>query len=177
MNHILKSYQKRLTNLTGKNKSVLLLRLQASHFIDLHKFNFLNKKPSFSIIENLIAKKTIKICPEFDSRDEDVNIFSRGLKKLLRTEKFLFEEQGSKDLHIGWPFIRGKFSDGTPVRAALTFIPVELLLNQGSWELHLRGDTGISLNKSFLLSYGHTMKVKVHLCHKQYLQARHFSWH
>ena len=161
MNHILKSYQKRLTNLTGKNKSVLLFRIPGSHFIDIHKFNFLNKKPSFSIIENLVLKKTATLCPEFDSRDQDVNLLSRNLKKLLRTDKFLFEEQGTRDLHIGWPFIRGKFSDGTPVRAALTFIPVELLLNNGNWELHTRSDIGISLNKSFLLSYGHYNEVRI----------------
>ncbi|MDH5396694.1 MAG: AAA domain-containing protein [Cyclobacteriaceae bacterium] len=161
MNQLLKSYSKRLTNLTGKNRSVLLLKLNSSHYADIHKFSFLNGKPSFSIIESLILGKKVIICPEMDSRDQDVNLISRILRKIQRADNFIFEEQGSRDLHIGWPFLRGKLADGTPVRCALAYFPVELKLNKNKWEIIPRTDTGATLNRSFLLAYGHYNQVKI----------------
>src|SRR5690554_1366708 len=114
MQQILQSYLRRLTNLTGNNRSLLLLKLIGDQFIDLHDFEYANKKPSFSIIEQLIAQKSrICLAKSFDSRDRDVNTLSQKLKKLQRTERFIFEERGAKDLYVGWPFVRGKFSDGT----------------------------------------------------------------
>ena len=52
---ILKAYLKRLTNLTGNNRSLLLLKLNSSQFLDIHELNFLNGHSSFSIIEDLIV--------------------------------------------------------------------------------------------------------------------------
>ncbi|MDH5381219.1 MAG: AAA domain-containing protein [Cyclobacteriaceae bacterium] len=161
MKDLLKSYSKRLTNLSGKNRSLLLLKLYSHQYIDLREFDFLNMEPSFNILQKLIEGKSHVLSPEFDSRDDDVNIVSRKLKKLIRTEKFLFEEQGTKDLHIGWPFIRGKFSDGTQVRCALLYIPVEIILSKNQYVIKQRKDIGISLNKSFLLAYGHFNEVKI----------------
>ena len=139
MKHILQSYLRRLTNLSTNNKSLLLLRLIGNHFIDLHDFNFLNKKPSFEIISSLIGKKSkITICSLSDSRDEDSNLISRRLRQLARTEKYIFDERGSKDLYVGWPFIRGKFSDGTIVRCPLLFFPVTLSQDENDWNISLR---------------------------------------
>ena len=60
---VLKSYQKRLTNLTSRNKSLLLPNLSAEQFLDIHEFDFLQNKPSFNVIEQLIAQKnTISLC-------------------------------------------------------------------------------------------------------------------
>ncbi len=162
MKQILQSYLRRLTNLTANNKSLLLLRLVSDRFIDLHDFNFLLKKSSFEIIENLIGKKPkIGICSVADSRDEDSNLMSRKLKRLSRAEKYIFEERGSKDLYIGWPFVKGKFSDGTMVRCPLLFFPVELTQEENSWNLSLRKDVNITFNKSFLLSYAYYNEIAI----------------
>ena len=162
MQKILQSYLRRLTNLTTTNRSLLLLRLVFNHFIDLHDFDFLKDKPSFNIIEALLANKNnIPICRESDSRFEKNNIVSKQLKKLFRTEKFIFEERGSKDLYVAWPFVAGKFSDGTPVRAPLLFFPVSLVLDDGEWSLKPRQDVNITLNKSFILAYAHYNKIKL----------------
>jgi len=131
-------------------------------FIDLHDFDFAHNKPSFSIVKELIAgKNKIQLSKVTDSRDESVNILSRRLKKLVRYEKMLFEEHGSKDLYVGWPFLRGKFSDGTPVRCPLMFFPVEIIQEDSNWILQQREDVNITLNKAFLLAYGHYNGVKV----------------
>ncbi len=136
--NVLQSYLRRLTNLSGNNRSLMLLRLSAEQLMDLHEVNLLNGFPSFEIIKALIGGKTIKVCQVLDSRVESNNEVSKKLKKLQRADSFLFEERGSYDLHIGWPFIRGKFSDGTLVRCPLLFFPVSILQENNEWHLQLR---------------------------------------
>src|SRR4051794_15089565 len=101
MHTILKSYLKRLTNLSSNNRSLLLLRLSAEQDIDLHDLDFLNNKPSFEIIEKLIGRKSkIVLCDLLDSRNEKVNEQSKRLKKISRREKFIQDERGAKDLYV-----------------------------------------------------------------------------
>jgi len=162
MDKILQTYLRRLVNLSSNNRSILLLRLVSEQFIDIHDFNFLNKEPSFSFIEKLIGrKKKIPICKIVDSRDDQSNEVSRKIKRLLRINKFIYEEQGSRDLYVGWPFIRGKFSDGTLVRAPLLFFPVSLEIENNNWNLILREEINITFNKAFLLAYSYFNKVKL----------------
>lgn len=144
---------RRLTNLSGNNRSIFLGRLGSNQFLDLHSASRLNKEKSFSILEALIAQKKKIVCPILDSRLEVSNEVSIKLKQLQRLDHFLFDERGSKDLHIGWPFVRGKFTDGTSVRCPLLFFPVELLIENNQWVIQLRPGSDIAFNKSFLLGY------------------------
>lgn len=162
MQKILESYLRRLTNLSGNNRSLLLLRLISDQFIDLHEFNFALNKPSFDIIRALIAHDNkISLCAEMDSRDATSNILSQRLKKIQRIDRFIFEERGAKDLYVGWPFVRGKLSDGTLIRCPLIFFPVDLAREKGQWILVRRKDVNTTLNKSFLLAYAHYNGVKL----------------
>lgn len=162
MRQIWQSYQRRLINLSGNNRSLLLLRLAADQFIDLHSFDFLDLKPSFRIISDVIAQKPqIPLIPNTDSRDADSNRLAGKLKKLQRREQFIFHESGARDLYLGWPFVTGQFNEGTPVRAPLIFFPMSLRLKQNAWSLEPRGDVNISLNKSLILAYAHYNGVKV----------------
>ncbi|MES2731975.1 MAG: AAA domain-containing protein [Bacteroidota bacterium] len=161
MQNILKSFLKRLTNLTSHNKSLLLLRLVGEQFFDLHELNFLLNKPSFDLIAQLIAQKTtIPLCEVQDSRYEKVNEISRKLRKLARTERFIEEERGAKDLYVGYPFVRGKLVDGTLVNAPLLFFPVTLQLQANQWTLQRR-DEPVNLNRSFLLAYAHFNQISL----------------
>jgi len=160
MHELLKSYLKRLTNLTANNRSLLLLRLPVQQFIDIYDFNFITEGGAFSIIEDLIGERSIKLSPMTDSRDEDANIVSGKLRKLQRADKFIQEERGSNDLYVGWPFVRGKLMDGTLVRAPLLFFPVTLDAEGKNWKMRLR-PSGVMFNKSFLLAYSHFNKVKI----------------
>ena len=162
MQKILQQYLKRLTNLSGNNRSLLLLKLLANQFIDLHAFDFIDNKPSFNIISQLIeGKPKIKLSDAFDSRNEVTNQLSLRLKRLNRMEKYIYQERGAKDLYVGWPFVRGKFADGTPVRCPLLFFPVELENTDNAWILKLRKDVNVTFNKSFLLAYSHYSKIKL----------------
>jgi hypothetical protein len=154
MQTILKSYLRRLTNLSGNSRSILLTRLLADQFIDIHDFNFALNEPSFKIISDLMARKgKIPLCDIQNSRDEDSNRLSTRLRKLKRIEHLVFEERGARDLYIGWPMAKGKFSDGTLTRCPLMFFPVTLEQDVNLWYLQIRKDVNITLNKSFLLAH------------------------
>ncbi|MCF2444403.1 AAA domain-containing protein [Dyadobacter sp. CY345] len=162
MNRILKAYLKRLTNLSTRNKSLLLTTLPAEQFLDINETDFLLGKSSFELIQNIIQKKTrIALCDILDPRFEKVNEVSKRLRKIARTEHFIEEERGSRDLYVGYPFIRGKLSDGTPIHAPLLFFPVTLRIDREQWCLFERNDIGITLNRSFALAYAHFNEVVI----------------
>jgi hypothetical protein len=159
--NILQTYLRRLTNLSGNNRSLLLLRLHQDQLIDLQKLSFLNGEQSFEIINALITGKSKKLCQVLDSRVEANNEESKRLKKLQRIDRFIFEERGSNDLHVGWPFVRGKFSDGTLVRCPLLFFPVTIIQEGPHWTLQPREDAGITFNKAFLLAFAFYNQIKL----------------
>lgn len=159
--NIFGAYLNRLTNLTGNNRSLFLLRLPKEQFIDVHTFNLLDHKPSFQVIASLLTGKPVKLCQVLDSRVEVNNEVSLRLKRLQRLDRFIFEERGSNDLHVGWPFVRGKLLDGTSVRAPLLFFPVNLIQVRNDWMLTPREDAGISFNKSFALAYAYYNRVEL----------------
>jgi hypothetical protein len=159
--NILRTYLRRLTNLSGNNRSLLLLRLPAEQLMDLHETNLLNGLASFEIIKALIGSRNMKLCQVLDSRFEASNEVSKKLKNLQRADRFIFEERGSHDLHVGWPFVRGKFADGTHVRCPLLFFPVTIVQENNSWVLHARPQAGVTFNKSFLLAYAFYNNIKL----------------
>ena len=162
MKAILESYLRRLTNLSGSNRSLLLLRLISDQILDLHDLDHALNKPSFDIIRALIEnRKTIPLCSAIDSRDTQSNKNSFRLKRINRIERFIFEERGARDLYVGWPFVRGKFMDGTLVRCPLIFFPVELELDNGLWKMRRREDVNITFNKSFLLAYAYYNQMDI----------------
>ena len=160
MKEVLQQYLKRLTNLTGNNRSLLLLRLVQDHFIDLHAFDHVMHAPSFDLINQLIAKKSAQLCPEIDPRDASSNLLSRQLKRLQRIDQFIFHERGSRDLYVGWPFVQGRMQEDTLVRGPLLFFPVKIQNISGQWQLTLRADVSITFNKSFLLAYAYYNGIK-----------------
>ncbi len=156
MDRILKSYLKRLTNLSSRNKSLLLGRLHAEQFADLHEADFLLSHASFDLLQFVIQRRSrVALCDVRDPRYEKVNLLSRRLRKIARTQRFIEEESGAQDLYLGYPFVRGKFADGTPVHAPLLFFPVGLRADREQWCLYPREETGVRLNRSFALAYGH----------------------
>ena len=162
MQQILKAYLKRLTDLTAANKSLLLLQLPAEQFVDLHAFDFLNGKPSFDVVAGLLAgKPAVPLCDVLDSRYDRVNEASRKLGKIARTAAFLAAERGTQDLYAGYPMVRGKLADGTPVRCPLLFFPVDLDRKGNAWALRPREGEAVTFNKTFLLAYAYFNDVKV----------------
>lgn len=158
---ILTAFLRRLTNLSGNNRGLLLLRLISDQFIDLHSFSHLGGSKSFEILKALIKGTDFRLCAVHDSRMEANNVASQKLKMLHRADHLVFEERGTNDLHVGWPFIRGKFSDGTLVRCPLIYFPVKLTQKNQYWVLESRNDAGMTFNKAFLLAYAFYHKLQV----------------
>lgn len=150
----LKAFQRKLTNLTSNNKSLVQLRLSKSQDFDLNELDFLNNTPAFDIIPFLLSsKRKYELCDVLDSRNTNVNECSKTLKKIHRSTQFLLDERGVKELYIGWPFVVGKMADGTSVRCPLLFFPVDLEIHNAQWRISKRADEQIIFNKSFLLAY------------------------
>lgn len=162
MSRILKAYLKRLTNLSTRNKSLLLTSLSAEQFLDFHETDFLLSKPAIDVLKQIVlGKGRVALCDVADPRFEKVNETSRRLRKIARTERFIEEERGSRDLYVGYPFIKGKLSDGTPIHAPLLFFPVTLRMDREQWCLFERDDSTVALNQSFALAYGHFNETKI----------------
>ncbi|MFN3382614.1 MAG: DUF4011 domain-containing protein, partial [Runella zeae] len=165
---ILKVYLRRLTNLSTRNRSLLLTSLPSEQFLDWQVLDYLEGRSAFEVLKEVISqKKTIKLCQRLDSRSEKSNEASKKLAKIARTAQFIEEERGSQDLYVGYPFVRGKLMDGTVIHAPLAFFPVGLSLKSLSessqkvyWELHRRDEPAV-LNRSFLLAYGHFNQVSI----------------
>lgn len=162
MSRILKAYLKRLTNLSTRNKSLLLTNLSAEQFLDFHDTDFLLPKSSVDVLKQVIqGANRVALCDVADPRFEKVNEASKRLRKIARTERFIEEERGSRDLYVGYPFVKGKLSDGTPIHAPLLFFPVTLRMDREQWSLFGRDDSNVALNQSFALAYGHFNEAKI----------------
>jgi len=159
MKHILKNYRRRLLNLGSSNRALVLLRLSGEMHVDVESLDFVNSEPAFAVIEKLLTgKKKITLSAYADSRYAPVAAISRRLRYIRRKADVIFEERGSRELYIGWPFVHGRFSDGTAVRCPLLFFPVTLQVNAAQvWELVPDASQPPQFNQSFLLAYAHYM--------------------
>lgn len=159
---VLKTFRRRLTNLSSRNRSLLLTNLPAGQFLDLHETDFLLNKPSFQRIADLIGRKaSVPLCDVLDARHERSNEVSRKLRRIDRTARFIEEERGTEDLYVGWPFVRGKFLDGTVVHGPLLFFPVQIEQQGNLWKLIRRSDELAFLNPTLALAYGQFNRVKL----------------
>ncbi len=153
---VLKIYQKRLPNLSERNRSLNLLRLPNRQFVDIQDFDFLENRPAFSIIEDLIfRKKKILLCSDLDSRDKNANKTAFVLKNIERSNRIIQEESGAKNLLLGYPFVEGKFQNDSIVRCPLLFFPIDLQLIGNKWFITFREGENIVFNQTFLLAYSH----------------------
>ncbi|SOE21358.1 AAA domain-containing protein [Spirosomataceae bacterium TFI 002] len=160
MQKLLKTYQKRLTNLSSRNKSLLLMRTSKNYFFDFESLDFSLNKSAYEILAEVFAgKKAVKICTKLDPRDEKSNILSSSLLQLFRTDQLIQAERGAMDLQLGFPFVKGKFSNENSLRCPLLFLPVRLIRGEKYWELERNGE--IQFNTSFLLAYQQFNGIKL----------------
>ncbi|WP_207432508.1 AAA domain-containing protein [Sabulibacter ruber] len=160
--HLLKQYQRRLLNLSGSNRSLVLLKPSSSLHLDLHALDHAHKGPSFGYVQELLAgKQNVTLCEVADARDASLAPLTKQLKTIQRRAHMIWEERGAKELFVGWPFVEGAFPDGTLVRCPLLFFPVELRVNEKrQWQLVRPQDAPAFFNKSFLLAYAHYLNLK-----------------
>ena len=96
MLNLLKVYQRKLTNLTAANRSLVLLKLTAENDLDFQSLDFTDGKPAYQLLQEIVkGKKEIKLCDYLDSRDKHVNELSKKLNKLHKEDALKSEEPGS----------------------------------------------------------------------------------
>lgn len=156
MREIIHNYKLRLTNLSQGNRALKLSRLSSRRDVDVRDLGFLEKDRPEALLQKIIAGKDIPLIRRLDPRLEKVNLIDRRLNNIYRELNTLFEETGSYDLYVGYPFVEGKFVDGTSVRCPVLLFPVRLkrsLKGAPRWKLASINDEPVLFNRTFLLAY------------------------
>lgn len=163
MRQIIHSYKLRLTNLSQGNRSLKLARLSARKDIDLLDLGDLEKESAEELLEKVLAGKDIRLINKLDARYERTNLADRRLNTIYRQLNTFFEETGSYDLYLGYPFVEGSFADGTKLRCPLLLFPVSLersLQSRPRWKLSSSREEPVQFNRTFLLAYEQFQKVR-----------------
>jgi hypothetical protein len=157
---IFQTYLNRLTDLSSKNKSLYIPKIEGSGLIDLYDFEFLNGEPSFEIVRKLIqAKKKIPLIPESDPRQAQTNSLSKSLSRLNFRDLLTQEETGDHALVLSWLFVEGKLINGQILRAPLLMFPISLYKEKDHWFLSIEGSW--QWNPAFLLAYQHAYQTEI----------------
>ncbi|GAA0878642.1 hypothetical protein GCM10009119_16100 [Algoriphagus jejuensis] len=151
---IFQTYLNRLTDLSSKNRSIYLPKLDGSGLIDVRDFDFLNGEPAFEILRKLIqGKKKIQLIPEVDPRIGETNQLSKRLSKIAFRDQLTREETGEESLYLAWPFVEGRLINGQIVRAPILLMPVSLESKNDKWSLI--PENSWEWNPALLLAYRH----------------------
>lgn len=164
MRQTLHTYKLRLTNLSQGNRSLKLARLSSRRDMDLLDLGHLENDTAESILAKLIAGKDVRLINRLDPRLERVNLADRRLSQIHRTAETLFEETGTYDLFVGYPFVEGKFIDGTVARCPVLLFPVRLTRNlrqRPRWQLQVIRDEPVVFNQTFFLAYEQFQQVRL----------------
>ncbi|MEZ4771794.1 MAG: AAA domain-containing protein [Bacteroidia bacterium] len=164
MHQIIHSYKLRLTNLSQSNRSLKLARLSKSRDMDLKDLGFLEEDSPEDILLKIISGKDVRLINKLDPRHEPVNLADRRLNQIYRSVRTLFEETGTYDLFVGYPFVEGKFIDGSVARCPVLLFPVRLIRNLQSrprWKLEVVEGEPVVFNKTFFLAYEQFQQVRL----------------
>ncbi|GAB3222094.1 DUF4011 domain-containing protein [Algoriphagus aestuariicola] len=157
---IFQNYLNRLTDLSSKNRSLYLAKLEGSGFVDIRDLDFLDGRPAFEIVRQVIqGKNEIPLIPEVDPRMGEANQLSKSLSRIAFRDQLTREETGDRGLYLAWPFVEGKLINGQIVRAPLLLTPISLLSIKGKW--HLVYESSWEWNPAFLLAYRHAYKKEI----------------
>ncbi|MEL6851187.1 MAG: AAA domain-containing protein, partial [Bacteroidota bacterium] len=156
MRQIIHNYKLRLTNLSQGNRSLKLGRLSSRRDIDLHDLGLIEQDEAEDILRKIIAGKEVRLINKLDARFERTNLADVRLNRIFRTNRNFFEETGTYDLFLGYPFVEGKFNDGTIARCPVLLFPVKLvrdLLSRPRWKLVPIKEEPVVFNKTFFLAF------------------------
>ncbi len=119
----------RLLNVSSRNRSIRLNRLDKKSAFDLSLLNGFGTTVTNELIEHcLTSEAEIKIFPQkTDGNQRLWDSLSPQLTHLHRNISEIYQEKGLHDLYIGFPFLCGKpLGSNTVVQAPIFLIPVKL---------------------------------------------------
>ena len=151
---IFQTYLNRLTDLSAKNRSLYLPKLEGTGMLDVREFDFLTGEPSFEIIRKAIeGKKKITLSPDLDPRSGDANQVSKVLSRMAFRDQLTQEETGEQSLYLAWLFAEGKLINGQLIRSPMLLKSVQLHKENGVWTLV--SEENWQWNPAFLLAWKH----------------------
>ncbi|HHG85942.1 MAG TPA: DUF4011 domain-containing protein, partial [Bacteroidetes bacterium] len=157
-------YKLRLTNLSQGNRSLKLGRLSKRKDLDITVAAFANKYSSEEIVARIVAGKSVDLLRSLSARDEKSNLLDRHLNKLYREVTTIYAETGTDDLFLGYPFVEGRFLDGSIARCPLLLFPVRLVRDfqrRPRWRLEVPKEEDVTFNKTFFLAYEKFQEVRL----------------
>lgn len=161
---VLHPYKLRLTNLSQANRSLKLTRLSTRKDIDLTDLSQLNQLSATEILGKIIAGQNVTLIKQLSARSEAINLADRRLGKVWHEVNTIYEESGTYDLFLGYPFVEGRFLDGSIARCPVVLFPVRLIRNfQGGprWVLQANPEEDLGFNTTFFLAYEKFMQVRL----------------
>ena len=132
--------------------------------MDLTQLGGLEDRTAEDILERIISGKDQALINRLDPRFAPLNVADRQLNQIYRTANLLFEETGTYDLFLGYPFVDGKFLDGTAVRCPVALFPVRLernLRGKPRWKLRYLSDEPVLFNQTFFLAYEQFQQLRI----------------
>jgi hypothetical protein len=153
---IFQTYLNRLTDLSTKNRSLYLPKLEGFGVLDLCDFDFLTGESAFELLRKSIeGKNKIILTPDLDPRSGDANQVSKALSRMAFRDQLTQEETGEQSLFLAWLFAEGKLINGQIVRCPLLLKPVQLRKENGFWILI--SEENWQWNPAFLLAWRHAI--------------------
>ncbi|WP_297336936.1 AAA domain-containing protein [Algoriphagus sp.] len=157
---VFQTYLNRLTDLTSRNRSLYLPKLEGYGMLDLRDFDFLIGEPAFEILRKSIEpQKKVKLAPDLDPRAAAANQVSKTLSRMAFRDQLTQEETGEQSLYLAWLFAEGKLINGQVIRSPLLLKPVQLIKENGFWELSSEGNW--QWNPAFLLAWRQATRAQL----------------
>ncbi|MBX3102808.1 MAG: DUF4011 domain-containing protein [Bacteroidetes bacterium] len=140
----------RLLNLNQANRALRLPRLLPGREVDVHDLSWYNGLRPEQLVQQVMARHYVPLLsPQAAANPQHTHIHHR-LTQLHRYLTLCEQETGAYDLYLGYPFVEGRFQDGTLVRCPLLQFPVRLVRGaRTGWALHPRETTDGLLNEAF----------------------------
>lgn len=152
---IFQTYLNRLTDLSTKNRSLYLPKLEGMGMMDVRDFDFLTGEPAFEILRKSIeGKKKITLSPDLDPRSGNANQVSKALSRMAFRDQLTQEETGEQSLYLAWLFAEGKLINGQLIRSPMLLKPFQLHKENGFWILV--SEENWQWNPAFLLAWRHS---------------------
>ncbi len=87
--------------------------------------------------------------------------YANNINYLVREIKAVERESGKYELFIGYPFVEGRFNDGSIVRGPLLLFPVEAYSKDNKWHIRNIPDQDILINKVLAFGYAKYNNIKL----------------
>lgn len=153
---LLTLYRDRLTDLTGRNKSLKLMKLYNKNHFDLFTLNHWQTGQAASVLEEVASRKElVPFLPTGDLSENGMSLAHR-LTQLKREIDLIEQETGMNTFYVAYGFLEGYFHEDLFIRSPLLFYPAKIkrvkIRGILQWVIESDLENDPFLNRTFLLA-------------------------